>query len=502
MRRPVLVVLSGGLSRARRVRRVPVVARTHRTAVLAGQVLLLAGTLPALLITVGAPAVAQGPGAQVRAAEMPALRAIDVPAAWKLSTGKGVLVGVLDTGVDAGVPDLTGSVTIGPDFTAGADPPGFQPPQLHGTYIASLIAAHGSGPGQSEGVIGVAPGARVLSVRVILDDNEPGFLVYNENASYYDSIANGIRYAVQHGAGVINMSLGSTFETRSLRQAVGYALSHNVVVVAAAGNSGTAGGGYTPYSFPASYTGVISVAALGTGGSRASFSDRNSSVVVSAPGVSVVGAGPGGAYLIADGTSPASALVAGVAALIRSRYASLSAALVAQAIICSASRRPPGGYSPAVGFGEVDATAALAAAGRLAARRPQTGLAPAAHFGGGLAGPIQVVRRDYGQIEVLAGVAVIGVLGLAFSAAVAFRQVSGHSRRSGRMPAVAPAGLLPAGGQIWSPGPSPSAGPGPAPWPAAPPWPPAVDVPGEVGGVGDERRSGGAVGGDLAENTI
>src|SRR5207244_194440 len=188
----------------------------------------------------------------------------------------------------------------------------------------------------------------------------------------YNAIASGIRYAVRHGAEVINMSLGGTVATRSMRQAIAAAVSHNVVVVASAGNGGKAGSGFTPYSYPASFTGVISVAAVSASGQRASFSDRNSSVVISAPGVGVVGDGPGGGYLRGSGTSPASALVAGVAALIRSKYPRLSPALVTQAIVGSARRSRHGGYSPATGFGEADAAAALARASRLAgaARHP------------------------------------------------------------------------------------------------------------------------------------
>ena len=126
------------------------------------------------------------PGAGGRAA--PAAE-IEAPAAWRLSQGRGVTVAVLDTGVDAAAPDLTGPVTTGPDYTLGADPPGYQPPHLHGTFIASIIAGHGSGPGRADGIIGVAPAARVLSVRVILDDQEPGLGVYNENPQYADAIA-------------------------------------------------------------------------------------------------------------------------------------------------------------------------------------------------------------------------------------------------------------------------------------------------------------------------
>jgi type VII secretion-associated serine protease mycosin len=383
--------------------------------------LAAAGALTAAVAALGAavpaPAVAQGIGQQVRAAELPELQQIEVPQAWQVSKGAGVTVADLDTGTDASVPDLVGSVTTGPDYTAGADPPGYQPPHLHGTYIASLIAGHGSGPGDSGGVIGVAPEAKILAVRVILDDGEPGMGVYNTDANYADAIPDGIHYAVSHGASVINMSLGAETGTRDIRQAIAYAISHNVVVVASAGNDGSSGGGYTPYSYPASFTGVISVAAVGADGTRASFSDRNSSVVISAPGVNVVGAGPGGEYLEADGTSPASAFVAGVAALIRSKYPTLTQALVTQALVSTTQHRPAGGYSPDVGFGEVDAAAALTAAGRLAAVRPQPGLRAAAHFGP-VPGPVQVVHRSYPLIAALGAVAAAAAIGWAVGLAL------------------------------------------------------------------------------------
>jgi len=321
-----------------------------------------------------------------------------------------VTVGELDTGADPAAPDLTGSVTTGPDYTAGADPAGYQPPHLHGTYIASVIAGHGSGPGRADGVIGLAPAARVLSVRVILDDQEPGFAVYSENSAYDDAIGNGIRYAVDHGAQVINMSLGGTTPTRNLRSALDYAATHGVVVVASAGNSGASGKGFTPYDYPASFPGVISVAAVDSGGHRASFSDRNASVVISAPGVNVVGDGPDGSFLEGSGTSPAAAIVSGVAALIRSKYPRLGPGLVEQAMTATARDRPAGGYSTSVGFGEVDAPAALAAAARLAAEHPVTGLAPAALFGA-RPGPIQVVHRDTARIDGYGAAAALLALG-------------------------------------------------------------------------------------------
>jgi type VII secretion-associated serine protease mycosin len=366
----------------------------------------------------------QGAGTQIRAAEQAQLKSINVPAAWRVSRGRGVTVGVLDTGVDASAADLSGSVSAGPDYTQGADPPGYRPPHLHGTFIASLIAGHGSGPGRAGGVIGVAPAARVLSVRVILDDQEPGVGPYNTDPRYADAIGRGIRYAASHGAAVINMSLGSVEPTRAMQAALAYAASRGVVVVASAGNSGVPGQGYTPYSYPASFAGVLSVAAVTESGTRAAFSDRNSSVVLSAPGVRVLGAGPGGTYLQASGTSPAAAFVAGVAALIRSAYPGLSPAQVEQAMISSAARRPAAGYSPATGFGEVDAAAALRAAGLLSQASPEPGLAAGRHFGGTVPGPIQVTHRDEARIAVLGGVGAAATAGfLAALAVLATRTV-------------------------------------------------------------------------------
>lgn len=402
------------------------------------RVLLLSLLLTAWLACDASYASAQGAGQQVRADDLTSLRAIDVPAAWHVSKGSGVTVAVLDTGADPSAPDLSGTVTTGPDYAAGANPPGYLPPHLHGTYICSIIAGHGSGPGRGEGMIGVAPQAKILSIRVILDDQEPGFLVYNENAAYDNSIASGIEYAVRHGADVINTSLGGTDATRSVRLALGYAIAHGVVVVAAAGNSGTGRPGFSPYVYPASFTGVISAAAVDARGQRAHFSERNSSVVVSAPGVSIVGDGPGGSYVIGSGTSPASAFVAGVAALIKSKYPRLTPGLVTQAIVNSARHRPAGGYSPGTGFGEIDAAAALVAAGRLWASRflGTRGMAASAHFGRGAAGPIAVVHRDHVFIAALAIVAIVAAIG--FLAAVAMLAVLVRRRRRGPPPPPMP----------------------------------------------------------------
>jgi type VII secretion-associated serine protease mycosin len=360
---------------------------------------------------------------------MPVLESLNVPRAWTMSKGAGVTVAVLDSGVDAGQADLAGSVTTGPDYTRGANPPGVAPKRLHGTNMASIIAGHGHGPDGTQGMVGVAPEARLLSVRVILERDEPGFERFTGGERFTGTIAQGVRYAVDHGADVINLSLGRSYPTPRERDAVAYAVRHNVVVVAAAGNNGDVGapggagegrpgrGGGTRYSYPASFPGVISVAAVDAGGEHAGFSNRNSGVVVSAPGVQIIGAGPGGRYWIGDGTSPATAFVSGVVALVRSRHRGLAPALVTQAIVASTRNRPARGYDRGVGFGRVDAAAALTASDTLAgARMDGVGLPAGRRFAAGSVRPVQVVHRSGGLIFTSLLICALAVAGLAGTA--------------------------------------------------------------------------------------
>jgi type VII secretion-associated serine protease mycosin len=371
----------------------------------------------ALLVAAGfTAALTAGPALadQVRGSQGQVLSTLDVDAAWRITRGAGAKVAVLDSGVDPRHHDLVGSVVTGPDLTVGANPRGTPPRRLHGTYMASLIAGHGHGPGRSDGVIGVAPAAKVLSVRVILEDDEPGFHDFNSEARFENVVARGIRYAVDQGADVINMSISKDQPTQQERAAIRYAISKGVVLVAAAGNDG-AGRKDGPYSYPASLPGVISVAAADRGMHKASFSNRNSLVLLAAPGVDIFGAGPGDQYWVGKGTSQATALVSGVAALIKAKYPQMSPALVVQALTTSATRRPSRGYDPGMGFGVVNAARALAEAARLAHHRltaagPGVQDADLPVSADGAAPPyplppVQVVRRNTGMITVYGGVA-------------------------------------------------------------------------------------------------
>jgi subtilisin family serine protease len=234
------------------------------------------------------------------------------------------------------------------------------------------------------------------------------------------ALAAAIHYAISRGVSVISMSLGYGQPSAVVRSALQEAFSRGIVVVASSGNSGDAVGaratGQAPYSFPADYPGVLGVAAVSRSASTAGFSSNNLSVQVAAPGVNVPAQGTDGQYWLVSGTSPACALTAGVAALIKARYPRLAAAVVVRAITSSTQHRPPGGYDNKVGFGTVDAAAALTAAGKLARRGPGlVGTAATVHFGGGAAAvpPVPVPPRR------ATGLVVASLFALVFLAAAA-----------------------------------------------------------------------------------
>jgi type VII secretion-associated serine protease mycosin len=399
-------------------------------------------TLMAACALVGAPVLgtpvpgpqtwgAQAYADQIRDEMWPVLSGLGVQRAWNVTKGAGVTVAVLDSGVDANQQDLAGSVTTGPDLTAGANPPGVAPKRLHGTNMASIIAGHGHGANGLDGVVGVAPQAKLLALRVILENDEPGFGFFNGNERFDDALADGIRYAVDHGADVINMSLGKAMPTKEERQAVAYAISHGVVVVAAAGNEGASRrarrSGHAPFSYPASFPGVVSVAAVTADHRHAGFSNRNSAVVVSAPGVHIIGAGPGTDYWIGDGTSPAAAFVSGVAALIRSKYPKLPPALVTQAIVTGTAHRPARGYDSGVGFGEINAAGAIEAAAKLSGTKSEgVGRAADQRLDAEPPQPVQVVRHSPAYLAIFIGLATVGLFGLVGS--VIAMATFGHRR--------------------------------------------------------------------------
>ena len=366
--------------------------------------LLAVAGLVSLAALPAAPALdaAAAPADGIQAKQQWVLSMLNAEAAWSVTRGAGVTVAVIDSGVNPNISDLAGSVITGPDYTGVTTSRSSKNWGVHGTWMASLIAGHGHDGGLS-GVIGTAPAARILSIRVIPDRADPHYRKYEreQEAVIQQSLANGIKYAVTHGAKVISMSIGYSARSVTVRRELQDAYDHGVVVIASAGNSGAPSSsrvGKAPESFPADYPGVISVSAVDISGAVAGFSSDNLSVKVAAPGVSVPAQGRDGQYWLVSGTSPACALVAGVAALIKSKYPRLAPDLVASALTSTTTDRPAGGYDSQIGFGIVDAAAALAKAGRLAGvRAVRTSIKATVTYHGVLP-PAPVRPRGSGQL--------------------------------------------------------------------------------------------------------
>ena len=407
---------------------------------------------------------------EVRDRQRPIHATLGMDEAWKITRGKGVTVAVVDSGVDENQADLKGSVTTGPNMLEKIDA-GSTPRRIHGTAMASLIAGHGHGPGGRDGVMGIAPEARILSVRVISEPEDDGYVRYRTTDEADDAVARGIRYAADNGADVINLSLGKSSEFPGERAAIGYAIGKGVVVVAAVGNEGDEeraldGDGFAPYSYPASYPGVIAVAATGSDNSRAEFSNRNYSVLLAAPGKELPVAGPGGRYYLSSGTSDSTAVVSGIAALIRSKYPDLPPALVSQALVESTKNGPPGGYDADVGFGVVHAARALASAGALASARPGAKGKPAGQrFGKDDPEPVKVIERPAWVTPLIVLIVLAGIGGTVTAGAIALTFRRRHPKPAGDGPQGGSQGGFPAGPPPGGSGPPPG---GPAPGGPAP----------------------------------
>ncbi|CAN5121864.1 hypothetical protein BH09ACT2_BH09ACT2_05990 [soil metagenome] len=273
-----------------------------------------------------------------------------VQKAWATTKGAGVTIAVIDTVVDGSHPDLTGTVIGGTDVSGVGSANGQTPigsDSQHGTMVASLLAGHGHGTGL--GILGVAPEAKILSVSV-------GFGVGSVGSD--DQIAQAVRWSVDHGADIINMSLTrNTLDwPTSWDEAFLYAMEKGVIIVAAAGNRGS---GTTEVGAPATMPGVVVVAGVDQNGT-ASFdaSSQGITLSVSAPSEGLVGAAPGGGYYSWAGTSGATPLVAGVLALIKASHPSISAGNVINRLTATARSR---GNPIVYGSGLFDASAAVSA---------------------------------------------------------------------------------------------------------------------------------------------
>ncbi|MFE9202593.1 S8 family serine peptidase [Micromonospora sp. NPDC007230] len=392
--------------------------------------------VPALL-AVTAGIVTSTPSPALAAPNGWELAAMSVPAAHKISRGEGVTVAVIDTGIRTDHKALRGRATEGTDFLGETD----QNESWYGRHGTSMASS----------VLDVAPAARVLGLRAIRDDEDPDFQTWLEQMESYGenpekekreglALERAIRAATDQGAKVISMSLGSETSSGSYihreAEAIAYALSKGVVVVAGAGNWGDE---QNELAYPAAYPGVIAIGAATPKGTRAKFSQVHSYVDVVTPGVEIYSANIDGGREKVQGTSSATALAAGVAALIVSKYPDLSPRQVEQLLQRTASTHRKG-HNPQTGYGMVDAEAALRASAGL---KPGTAALPVGkqgaggHFGPGDDGTPQRIGQPWDTAYLVVG-GIGGGLGLLGLAVGLFLFLAGRRAAArSRLPAVA-----------------------------------------------------------------
>jgi membrane-anchored mycosin MYCP len=298
------------------------------------------------------------------------LAEVGITKAWEVSKGANVKVAVIDSGIDARHPDLKGVVSGGADVSGAGAPNGLESiggkPE-HATLVATMLAGRGHQPADStakptagsdpapgpDGIVGVAPEAQILSVSTWLGSPNPG------GRTDLEQIPAAVRWAVDSGARVINISLGSTSPQwpQSWDAAFLYAEQKDVVIVAAAGNRVA---GNVQVGAPATIPGVLTVAGLDRNGAASiDSSSQGISIGVAAPAEDLIGGMPGGGYAEWAGTSGAAPIVSGVAALIRSKWPNMSARQVINRIVTTAKDAGAAGKDPIYGFGILNAEAAL-----------------------------------------------------------------------------------------------------------------------------------------------
>ncbi|NUT19437.1 MAG: S8 family serine peptidase [Hamadaea sp.] len=261
-------------------------------------------------------------------------------AAHKVSTGLGVTVALIDSGVDSTHPDLKGGILAGADFSAGGQVSigdGRTDASGHGTQMAGLIVGSGK-------VAGVAPASKIVPIN-------SSFTSIGGTSS---TVAEGIRWAVEHGVQVISISSAGP-DDPLLRQAIEVALASDIVVIAGAGNvAQDAAVGY-----PAAYPGVIAACGVDRLGKHSSVSVTGAEVVLCAPSDGISSTFPGGKYALGSGTSESTAIIAGAVALVRAKFPELSGQEVVHRLTATADDKGVIGRDEVYGFGVINVVDAL-----------------------------------------------------------------------------------------------------------------------------------------------
>ncbi|MGW6720061.1 type VII secretion-associated serine protease mycosin [Streptomyces sp. NPDC054995] len=278
---------------------------------------------------------------------------------WATSTGEGVVVAVIDSGVDADHPDLQGQVLKGLDLAP--ESPGDERTDLrsHGTSMAGIIAGTGRSRG-GDGAVGLAPGAKILPIRLRDDEGKVNGATGSKNFS--EDASQGIRFAVDNGAKVVNISQGAVSGSSELSSAVRYAVKNGALVFASVGNSAETG---NAVEFPSGTPGAVGVGSVGRNLQRVDSSQYGPQVDLAAPGVDIIHACTGETQLCkSSGTSDATAIASASAALIWSKYPDWTNNQVLRVMLNTAGGPASGKErSDGIGYGIVRPRIALTAPG-------------------------------------------------------------------------------------------------------------------------------------------
>ena len=265
------------------------------------------------------------------------LETIQVPQVWSNGySGQGIRIGVIDTGI-ANHPDLR--IAGGASFVSYTT--SFSDDNGHGTHVAGIIGALKN----NSGVIGVAYGADLYAIKV-LDANGAGYL---------SDVVAGIDYAIQQNLDIINLSLGTTTDSLTLKSIIDKAYQRGIVVVAAAGNSGTNDTSADNILFPARYSSAIAVGAIDSRLNRASFSSTGPNLELVAPGVSILSTHLGGQNVRLSGTSMAAPFVTGYLALMMQAFPTMTAVELRSLLIENARDLGTAGFDSVFGHGLIQA---------------------------------------------------------------------------------------------------------------------------------------------------
>ena len=272
------------------------------------------------------------------------LAKLRLPQAHRFASGEGVLIAVIDSGIELAHPEIAGRIAGSLDLTGSNEPA-----DVHGTAMAGAIIARGQ-------LTGVAPAARVLAIRAF--DARSG-----KSEATTLTIVRGLDWAVTRGARIVNMSFAGPKDPEIAR-GLAAARQRGVVLIAAAGNAGPK----SPPLFPAADPNVIAVTATDAQDNLLPVAIRGTHIGIAAPGVDILGPAPGGGYQMSSGTSVAAAHVSGIAALLMEHRAGLSPAAVRKSLLSTATDLGPAGRDDQFGAGLADAYRAIQSLQAQAAR--------------------------------------------------------------------------------------------------------------------------------------